>query len=90
MFCTKAPSIFTMSTPSLRKLRNDVLPAPKSSIAAAEILQSRDRKPRTSSRSWIATVSVISTISRSPMPGCAHQRLDGSPQSGSIVVSGEC
>jgi len=24
MFCTKAPSIFTMSTPSLRKFRNEV------------------------------------------------------------------
>src|SRR3569623_6822 len=50
----------------------------------------RVTKPRTSSRSWIATVSVISTISRSATPGLA--RINDSMeahQSGSMVVSGE-
>ncbi len=47
-------------------------------------------KPRTSSMSWIATVSVISTISRSATPGWAlHERFDSAHQSGSMVVSGE-
>src|ERR1700712_1580097 len=43
-----------------------------------------------SSISWIATVSVISTISRSAMPGCARisDSIDAD-HSGSIVVSGE-
>jgi hypothetical protein len=46
---------------------------------AAEILQPRD-EAATSSISWIATVSVISTISRSADAGMrAHQRFDRSP-----------
>ena len=51
---------------------------------------SRVTKPLMSSMSWIATVSVISTISRSATPGCAA--INDSmvaDQSGSIVVSGE-
>src|SRR3979409_1296873 len=51
---------------------------------------SRVTKPRKSSTSWIATVSVISMISRSATPGCARisDSIDAH-QSGSIVVSGE-
>jgi len=56
---------------------------------AAEVFQPRDEAAQVVDI-WIATVSVISTISRSATPGCA--RISDSieaHQSGSIVVSGE-
>ena len=91
MFCTKAPSILTISTPSLRRLRNEVWPAPKSSMAMRQPRSlTRVTKPRASSTFWMAAVSVISMISRS-----AARRLARSSaprpihQLGSTVEAGE-
>ena len=80
-FCTKAPSILTMSTPSLRRLRNEVWPAPKSSMAMRQPRSlTRVTKPRVSSTSWMAAVSVISMISRSATLGIgAQQRAEAEP-----------
>ena len=59
MFCTKAPSTFTMSTFSALKLRREVCPAPKSSIAKRTPAARKSAKFSTiASTSWIAAVSM--------------------------------